>query len=453
MNALPQFSPPFTAIDVPVPAHDPRREIRIGAALIGIFFVGFAGWAAVARLDSAVHAGGVVRVMGSRQAVQSQTGGVVTAIYTREGARVRAGEPLVNFASVDVLAQERSLASRVIGLQAEIARIEADMQHRTTIVAPAAWATLNPEEHVIADRALAGEQANLVARRALIASEQAVLRERLTQVRNQVEGYQRRRSSSVRQGAINVDELTGVDELYKKGFATKSRVLALQRSAASIDGDVGAIDAEIGRLGASSGETRMQMLQMLDQRDRENADRMRSAQTELQTVLPQWKAAREQMAQAVARAPVSGTVMGLVANTVGGVSPRGEKLMDIIPDKRALEIEARIALNDANDLRVGQKADVRIGGMRGRDLPLLHGKVSRVSADSVTDEKTGLSYFTSTVSIPEAEMKTLTRISGMGDSIRPGTPVEVIVPLQRRTALEYWLSPLLHRFSPAMAER
>ena len=170
-----------------------------------------------------------------------------------------------------------------------------------------------------------------------------------------------------------------------------------------------------------------------------------------------WKYIRQldeaQMAQAVARAPVSGTVMGLVANTVGGVSPRGEKLMDIIPDKRALEIEARIALNDANDLRVGQKADVRIGGMRGRDLPLLHGKVSRVSADSVTDEKTGLSYFTSTVSIPEAEMKTLTRVAGTGDSIRPGTPVEVIVPLQRRTALEYWLSPLLHRFSPAMAER
>ena len=59
---------------------DPRTEIRAGAALIGVFAIGFIGWSAVARLDAAVHSQGVVRVSGDRQVVQSATGGIVSAI-------------------------------------------------------------------------------------------------------------------------------------------------------------------------------------------------------------------------------------------------------------------------------------------------------------------------------------------------------------------------------------
>ena len=437
----------------PAPVADQRTDIWIGGGLIGLFLFGFIGWSAVAHLDSAVHATGVVRVAGNTQAVQSLAGGAITDIRVHEGDHVRAGQTLVEFAAPEVIAQQRALASRVIGLQAEIARIEAEQRGAGQIATPIEWVALEGAERDDAARALTSEQANLAARRALLDSQRAVLREQIAQVANQIGGYRQRLTSNRRQSELNKDELDGVQALFSKGYATKTRVLALQRSAASIDGDIGATGAEIARLQTSAGETRLQIMQLADQREHDNAERLRTAHTELETVLPQWKAAREQLAFAAARAPVSGTVIGLVANTVGGVAAAGQKLMDIVPDKGTLEVETQVALGDANDLHPGQKAEVRLAGLRGRNLPLLHGRVSRVSAQSVVDEHSGRAFFTATISVPRAELDRTSRDAGIDGSIKPGTPVDVIVPLQSRTALQYWIGPLVTRLRPALSEQ
>jgi HlyD family secretion protein len=229
-------------------------------------------------------------------------------------------------------------------------------------------------------------------------------------------------------------------------------VLGLQRSAATIDGDLGATDAEIARLRTSAGETRFQMLQLADTHAHDNTDRLRTAQSELGQVLPQWKAAREQVERSLVRAPVAGTVLGLAVNTVGGVAQPGQKLMDIVPSAGALEVEAQVSLGDANELRPGQAADVRVSGLRGRMLTPLHGQVARVSADSLTDEKSGRSFFTATVRVPRAAIDRLGRDAGIA-SLKPGTPVDVAIPLVRRTALQYWIGPLTQRLQPALSER
>ena len=433
--------------------HDPAFEIRAGGVLVGVFLLGFVGWAAVARLDAAVHMPGVVRVAGDRQAVQSLAGGIVTELDVREGDHVREGQPLVGFATTETLAQERSLASRVIGLQAEIARIHADQAGGSTVSAPPEWLELQGAEREAAARALASEQANLVAQRGLLDAERAVLRQRLAEVGHQIGGYDERQFSNHQQSVLNEDELDGVQQLYKKGYATRTRVLALQRSAASIEGDIGATDAEIARLRSSEGETRLQIMQLVDQREHDNTDRLRAAQTELESLLPQWKAAREQLARTTARAPVSGTVFDLRTNTVGGVAAAGQKLMEIVPDARALEIAAQVSIVDAADLHVGQQTDVRFAGLRGQRLAPLHGTISRVSADSLTDEHSGRSFFAVTVSVPRSELDRLSHEAGIDGSARPGTPMEMAAPLKPRTALEYWLGPLLSRMRPAMSER
>ncbi|WP_293883632.1 HlyD family type I secretion periplasmic adaptor subunit [Sphingomonas sp.] len=432
--------------------HDARTEIRIGAALIATFVIGFLGWSALAHLDAAIHVPGVVRVVGSRQAVQSFAGGVVTGIHVREGDRVKAGQILVDFADTEALSLERSFASRVIGLQAEIARIGAEQHGAARIAAPPEWSILNADERTAADQALVAEQTNLDAGRTLIASEQAVLRQRVRQVDYQVAGYRQRQTANVRQNALNVDELSGVQEMFKKGYATKTRVLALQRSAASITGDIGSTTAEIARLRSSAGEAQLQMLQMVNQRAQQNTERLRLAQTELQTLLPQWRSAREQLALAATRAPVSGTVLGLVANTVGGVMPRGQRLMDIVPDSDALEIETHIAPNEAVELRGGQSADVRIGGLHDSQASLLHGQVSRVSPDTIVDEKTGLSYYNVIVTVPREALREASRQAGF-NAVKPGSAVDVTVLLKSRTALDYFLNPLLSRLRPALSEQ
>jgi HlyD family secretion protein len=441
------------ALDAPREGmHDPRMEMRIGGALVGLFLFGFLGWSAIAHLDSAIHTPGLVRVSGNRQAVQSIAGGVVTAINVKEGDHVSAGQVLIQFATTDAMSRERSLFGRAVGLQAEIARIGAEQSGAAHVVSPVEWLALPPADRADAERALAGEEANLDAQRTLLASQQAVLRQRMAQIGDQIGGYGQRQRSNRRQSALNEDELDGINSLFRKGYATKTRVLALQRSAASIDGEIGATQAEIARLHTASGEARLQMLQLSDQRRQQNAERLRAAQTELESLLPQWKAAREQLDLSVARAPTSGAVLGLAANTVGGVTTPGQKLMEIVPDTRALEVETQVALADANDLRVGQRAEVRIGGVRGRNLPVLDGKVIRVSADSMVDERSGHAYFTATVGVSPQELAKISQEAGLA-GVRPGTPVDVVIPLKARTALEYWISPLTARLSPALSEQ
>lgn len=433
--------------------HDARVEMKAGAAIIALFAVGFLGWSAFARLDSAVHVAGVVRVAGNAQLVQNRAGGIISAIRVHEGDSVRAGDILVEFATTEALAQERSLASRVFGLQAEIARINAEQVGVAQIAVPVEWNALDNDERADADRALSRERGNLSAKRALLVSEQAVLRERVAQVGNQIDGYRERQKSNVRQNALNKDELTGIQSLFERGYATKTRVLSLQRTGAAIEGEIGATQAEIARLHAAAGETRLQIMQLSEQNRHDNAERLRTAQTELDSLLPQWKAAREQLALSRARAPVSGTVMGLVANTVGGVATPGQKLMEIVPKDGTLEVEAQVSLADANDLKPGQKADVRLTSLRGRTLPALHGTIARVSADAVSDERSGRSYFTAVVRIPRAELDRVSRDAGIGGTVRPGTPVDVTVPLGARTALQYWIGPLTNRLRPALTEQ
>jgi HlyD family secretion protein len=234
--------------------HDARVEMKAGAAIIALFAVGFLGWSAFARLDSAVHVAGVVRVAGNAQLVQNRAGGIISAIRVHEGDSVRAGDILVEFATTEALAQERSLASRVFGLQAEIARINAEQVGVAQIAVPVEWNALDNDERADADRALSRERGNLSAKRALLVSEQAVLRERVAQVGNQIDGYRERQKSNVRQNALNKDELTGIQSLFERGYATKTRVLSLQRTGAAIEGEIGATQAEIARLHAAAGD-------------------------------------------------------------------------------------------------------------------------------------------------------------------------------------------------------
>ena len=155
-------------------------------------------------------------------------------------------------------------------------------------------------------------------------------------------------------------------------------------------------------------------------------------------------AAREQLARALVRAPATGQVVGLTVFTVGGVVQAGQTLMEIVPDRAHLIIEARVSPADADDLRIGQETEVRFTAFRDRDLPKLTGRLTGVSADSFTDETTGESFFRATVEVPEEQIEILQRVRGPDPGLRPGLPVEVVVPLRKRTALQYMLEPLTH---------
>lgn len=183
------------------------------------------------------------------------------------------------------------------------------------------------------------------------------------------------------------------------------------------------------------------------------AAELREVETRLGDVMPKWIAVRDQLERTGIRAPATGAVVGLTVFTPGGVIAPGAKLMDIVPEATPLRIQARIALGDADDLRVGQRTLVRFSGLHERTLPNLQGQLTRLSADSFTDEKTGQSYFTCEVTVRRDQLRLIGDLRGKDFQLSAGMPVEVLVPLRKRTALDYALEPLVGSFWSSFREQ
>ena len=199
--------------------------------------------------------------------------------------------------------------------------------------------------------------------------------------------------------------------------------------------------AEYARAGEGIGETRMQSLSVSRSRLEEVENDLKDTQSKLSEVLPKLVATREQLEHSQVRAPATGQVVGLQVFTVGGVVAAGQKLMDIVPDGRELVIQAQLGPQDADDAYRGQTAQIRFVSVHNRTLPLISGTVRTVSADSFTDEKTGRSYFRIEIVVPEAELNRVRSAIGSGE-LRPGLPVEAVLKVRKRTALQYLLEPL-----------
>ncbi|MDT8758633.1 HlyD family type I secretion periplasmic adaptor subunit [Sphingomonas psychrotolerans] len=452
MNAPILLSPTTPALAAPAPVADPRGEIRTGAIIAALFFVVFLGWAAFARLDAAAYAPGTLVVSGQRQSVQHRDGGVVGKIYVREGQRVERGQLLVQLAAAEVQAQERALASQAIRLLAQRARLEAEQLGRSQIVAPREFASLSPEDRAEASAALRLQQSELQVRSSVLAAQRGALGQRVAQSGEQGRGYGEQAVSASEQLRLIEEQIAALRPVAEKGFVSQTRMRELERARAELIGQRGQYSASVAQTRGAARESEIQALEAERTfRERSAAD-LRDVDTRLGDVLPRWTAARDQLERTAIRAPATGAVVGLSVFTPGGVVAPGQKLMDIVPERTPLLIQARISPEDADDLSVGQRTLVKFSGLHERNLPNLEGKLTRLSADSFIDEKSGISYFTGEVTVPLDQLRLIQDVRGSDFALRAGMPVQVLIPLRKRTALDYALEPLIGSFWSSFRE-
>jgi HlyD family type I secretion membrane fusion protein len=420
---------------------NPAREVRTGMAIAIAFFVIFLGWAALVPLDAGVNAAGQIAVLGNRQTVQHKDGGIVTAIHVREGQHVRAGDVLIELSAPELKASERALTSDYLTLLAQRARLLAERSGQHDFAPPAEFATLSLDDRPIAEQVMQLQRSEMHARGGAVSAQQSVLGERASQLVQQQSGYTQQRASLIEQQRLINEELDGLKSIAAKGFASMNRVRELERQEAQLKGQQASMESEYARAGEGIGETKMQSLSVSRDRLEQVESDLKDTQSKLSETLPKLVATREQLEHSLVRAPVTGQVVGLDVFTIGGVVAPGQKLMDIVPDGRELVIQAQLKPTDADDAYPGQKAQVRFLSIHNRSLPLLTGTVRTVSADSFTDEKTGRSYFKTEIVVPEAELNRVRSVMGNGE-LRPGIPVEAVLKVRKRTALQYLLEPL-----------
>ncbi|MCX7357604.1 MAG: HlyD family efflux transporter periplasmic adaptor subunit [Alphaproteobacteria bacterium] len=387
------------------------KEIRGGVIALLVFFLGFGGWAAFAPLDAAVVAPGVIVVAGNRQTVQHRDGGIVSALHVEEGDRVAQGQVLIELGSPELVAQEQALLSQVVDLQMQRARLAAEQSGSGTLQRPAEWAALSPDDAAIADAAF--ERHRREARGGSWSAYDA-----------RISGYRGEITSLNRQEALLNEELSGMRTLAEEQLVPMTRVRALERSLAELQG------------------RRSELTSLIASTQQERFGDSRQVEARLAELTPQLAGARERLELTRLRAPVAGVVVGLQVHTVGGVVRAGERLMDIVPEGQDLIVEARVAPESADNLKVGQRTEVRISAFGGRNLPLVYGEVRQVSADRFIDERSGQGYFVAQVAVSPEELRRLTEAAGDEHTLRAGLSAQVVIPTRKRTALQYLLEPL-----------
>jgi HlyD family secretion protein len=435
------------------PAESPRLEAMWGVAVIGLLLVGLLGWAAFTPLDAAVYAPGHVVVSGHRQTLQHREGGVIRHIYVKEGQHVEKGDVLVDLVGSDVAAAYAALSSQVIELRVEEARLQAEDASASQIAWPDGLQTLSDAERAEVRETMAAQRNQLEARAADLAAHKAVLTKRKRELDDQVRGYQEQVASVAAQQKLVADELASMRSLADQGYAPMSQVRNLERAAADLDGRGAQYAAAIAQSGEQIEELQLQIVQLDTDNKEQIAKELRDVRFQLGDLTPRLDDARDQLGRLEMRAPVAGAVVGLSVFTDGGVITPGQKVMDIVPDRSPLVIEAQISPADADGLHVGQTTEVRLGSAFDRTLPIMKGTLTGLSADSLTNDKSGASYYLVEVTVAPDQLQMVKQAKGGDIHMRPGLPAQVLVPLSKRTALQFLLDPLTRTLWRSFRER
>lgn len=408
---------------------DSRRLVRLGLIVIAAFFGLFLLWAALAPLSGAAVASGVVTVAGNRQQLQTLNGGVVEEVLVREGQRVEAGQPLVRMNGLTAGGRLSQSQAQADSLRAAEARLIAERDRLATVAFPADLlaraATLGAAQSIDNQRAL------FEARKAVFDADRAIEAQRVRQAEAEAN------SPSQQLRYVN-DQLAGIRKLHARGFAPKSTLFELERTRIELE------TAAIANR-ARAAEVRLTAARAEQARVSEILDQLRTVQNQLQQVAPDLAVARYNAERDLIRAPAPGVIVGLEPTSAGAVVSRGHRFMDLLPDGRTLIVEARIKPEDVDDVRLGQKADVRFTTVNPRGQSKLEGKVTTLSADRLTDPQTGQGYFLAQITLDRARLDPELRIT-------PGLPAAVNVRTKGRSVLDYLLSPLTDAFSRAGRE-
>jgi epimerase transport system membrane fusion protein len=236
--------------------------------------------------------------------------------------------------------------------------------------------------------------------------------------------------------------------LMERGLTQRPRVLELERTASAIVGQAGEIAGNIAKARQSIGEVEMQIVQVRNDRMTEIAKDLRETQDKLLDLPPKLQAAQDVLYRTELRTPYSGYVVGLSMFSVGGVIGKGEKVMDVVPMRNDLTVEANVNVDDIHEVRPGMRAELHLTAYKQRVLPVIHGEVTQVSADRLTEPKTNVPYYVALVRVDERELA-----DAKGVELQPGMSATVMIPTEERTALDYLLGPVVASFDHAFRQK
>jgi HlyD family type I secretion membrane fusion protein len=422
-----------------------RNPSRLGWTTILVVF-GLGGTlAAAVPLAGAAVAPGFVSPDGNRKTVQHLEGGIVQGIHVREGDIVQSGAQLITLEDTQARANMAEVRERLVHFLALESRLFAEQTGADRVTSPPATPLIDAAALAHSVR---GQQDLFVSRRDTRAGRERILGQRILQLREESDGLREVIRSQDDQIALIRREIVTVQDMVNRGLERVPRLLALQRSQAELTGARASNFARIAKNKQAVGETEMELLTMRQQEREKVNEEMSTVRAELATLRSKLPARTDILDRTVVLAPIGGTVMNVRVTTVAGVVRPGEPLLEIVPQNAALIVDARVKPIDVDVVRPGMAAKVVFSAFAQRNLPQIQGRLRSISADRMTDERTGESYFIAKVEVDTRELEAV----GPALQVVSGMPAEVFILTGERTALDYLVRPFLESITKSFRE-
>lgn len=422
-----------------------RRHLWLGLAAVLLLVVGVGGWAAATSLSGAVIATGTLVVDSYVKRVQHPNGGIVAEVLVKNGQRVEGGEVVVRLDDTQTRANLAIVLKRLDELAAREARLAAERDGQAPIAFPQDLTARIETEDI--KRLLAGETRLFDARRTFRDGRKSQLKERIAQLKQEIEGLDAQVRGKDREIALIEKELQGVRELWAKGHVSITRLNSLERDAARLEGERGALTASAAQAKGKIAETELQILQVDEELQTEVAKEIRELQGQTGEFVERRIAAEDQLKRIDIRAPQSGITHELAVHSAGAVINAGEAIMLVVPVADSLTGEVKVAPQDIDQLRLGQLTFVRFSAFNQQTTPELNGSITRIGADLTHDTQTGFSFYLVRIDIADSEMARLGTLK-----LVPGMPIEAFIQTGERTVLSYLVKPLADQIARAFRE-
>jgi HlyD family secretion protein len=423
-----------------------NRHVIAGVLIVLFLGFGVGGWAATSEITGAVIAAGQVVVDSNVKKVQHPSGGIVGELNVRDGDRVKAGDIVVRLDDTVTRANLAIVTKGLNELTARKARLEAERDGVSTVTFSKDLLAQRGDPDVAS--ALESETKLFNARRLARESQRAQLRNQITELGEQIQGFDAQQRAKQKEIQLIQRELDGVLDLYKKNLVQLSRLTQLERESARLEGERGQFVAAIAQAKVKVSDTELQILQIDQDLASEVGKELREIDGKIGEFVERKITAEDQLKRVDIRAPQDGTVFQSTVHTIGGVITAGEPIMLIVPEADNLAVEAKANPADIDQLQIGERAMLRFTNFNQRSTPEIFGQVTRISADTSTDQRSGISYYTVRVSMPPAE------VAKLGDvKLVPGMPVETFVETGNRTVLSYLAKPFTDQLKRAFREK
>ena len=344
-----------------------RRYLSAGYAVLAFLAFGIGGWLVLTDLAGAVVAPGTIVAASNVKKIQHPTGGVVGAILVKNGDHVKAGDVLLRLDETVTRANLQLITKQLDELSGQQARLIAERDDAKNVQFPDGLVRRGQEPSV-AD-ILSGEQTLFEKRTSTQHAQSNELGERISGLREEIAGTEGQVVAKSKEIDLIGEELKSLEGLEAQQLVTTSKMMALRREGARLEGERAALVASIGQSKQKIAEIEVQRLAMQGQFKSESVKDLRDVQGKISELSERRTAAEDQLTRIDLKSPVTEVVDQLSMFTVGGVINPGETAMVVMPDADKRVIEAKIRPQDIEGARKGATAMVRLTAFDQRTTP------------------------------------------------------------------------------------